>query len=193
MKQKNNPNALLYFDILSKISHELSIAMSLETAFSIILNHLTTLDEIDAGAFFYLKPERILVLEKQINFSESYAKAKHHYEPYSAEVDLLLGGKTQKFEFPLVNDFFQLQKHQISASWLIVSPTRLNGDIVGGLIFIGKKTIQNPDLLLKAIENLSYKIGGVIGRIESEKYLSEHQKSFEKLLQSFHNIIIYNK
>jgi hypothetical protein len=177
-------------DIQNKIAFDLSLSMPLEIAFSIILKHLTAIEEIEAGAFFYIKPNGTIILEKQINFPEAYQKTKHIYNVFSPESELLLSGKTNLLEINSSNQYFNIYKFLPEAKWMIVSPTRLNGDIVGGLVFVGSKPIKETNLLLKTIENIGYKIGGVIGRIESEKDISEKQKSLENLLQSFHDIII---
>lgn len=182
--------AIPYLDVLNKISFELSYSMPLDTAFSIVLQHLMSLEEIDAGAFYNLKPDGTLYLEKCYQFPETLLKCKYLYNNESEETNILLEGNIQLIEYPSKNDLFHIQKHFERAKWLIISPARLNGDIVGGLIFIGKKTIEHPSLLLKVIENVSYKIGGVLGRIESDKDITEKQKSLENLLQSFHDIIV---
>ncbi len=181
---------ILHLDILNKISYELSYSVPLERAFSIVLNNLMSLEEIDSGAFYNLKPDGTLYLEKCYRFPETLLKCKYLYNNESEETNVLLGGNIQLIEFPNEKDLFHIQKHIEQAKWLIVSPARLNGDIVGGLILVGKKNIQHPSLLLKVIENVSYKIGGVLGRIESDKDITEKQKSLENLLQSFHDIIV---
>lgn len=190
MNNLENNQVIPYLDVLNKISFELSYSMPLETAFSIVLQQLTSLEEIDAGAFYNLKPDGTLYLEKCFHFPETLLKCKYLYDNHSEETGILLQGNTLLIKLPSPIDFFHIQKHFEQAKWLIISPARLNGDIVGGLIFVGKKSIENPTLLLKVIENVSYKIGGVLGRIESDKDIIEKQKSLENLLQSFHDIIV---
>ncbi|MCX7862207.1 MAG: response regulator [Bacteroidales bacterium] len=190
MKTNQHHSSAHYLDILNKISYELSFSMPFEKAFNIILQHLILLEEIDAAAFYNLKSDGTLTIDKTINFPESLLKSKHLYTHDSKETELLLKGETILIEYPSPDDFFSIQKHISDAQWSIISPARLNGDVIGCLVFIGKKNIGNSALLLKVIENVSYKIGGVIGRMESDKDISEKQRNLEQLLQSFRDIIV---
>ncbi len=183
-------NLEYFLEIQNKIASDLSVSMPLEIAFSIILKHLTNVEEIDAGAFFYIKPDGTIFLEKQINFPESFQKSKNIFNIHSLESELLISGKIKLLEVNSSTQLFNIYKFLPEAKWMIVTPTRLNGDIVGGLLFVGSKPIKETNYLLKIIENISYKIGGVIGRIESEKDISEKQKNLEHLLQSFHDMIV---
>lgn len=176
------------FDLQNSIAHDLSIAMPLETAFSIVIRHFSTIEEINGGAYFAIQPDGTLLLEKAINIDEYNKGKKELFAPMSPEMTILLKGETKYIPISETLDLFHIQSLNIVTKWIIVSPIRLNGDIIGGILFIGNSEVD--PFLLKAIENVSYKIGGVIGRIEFENEISERQQSFERLFHNMHDILL---
>ncbi|NSW45531.1 MAG: response regulator [Bacteroidales bacterium] len=176
------------FDIQNTIAQDLSVAMPLETAFAIVIKHFTSFENILGGAFYSIQNDGSLMLEKSINFNEEPKKHKHSYASLSPENALVYTGETKFIKLPSDYDYFHIQSFNINATWFILSPVRLNGDIIGALILLGKDE-ANP-FLLKAVENASYKIGGVIGRIEFENEITEKQQSFERIFQNMHDILI---
>lgn len=176
------------FDLQNMIAHDLSIAMPLETAFSIVIRHFSTIEEINGGAYFAIQQDGTLSLEKAINIKEYQKGKKEIFAPISPEMTIILKGETKYIPISETYDLFHIQSLNIATKWIIVSPVRLNGDIIGGILFIGNAQVDN--FLLKAIENASYKIGGVIGRIEFENEISERQQSFERIFHNMHDILL---
>jgi len=176
------------FDIQNTIAQDLSVAMPLETAFAIVIKHFTSFENILGGAFYSIQNDGSLILEKSFNFNVEHKKNKNSYASVSPENALVYAGETKFINLPSDYDYFHIQSFNNNATWFILSPVRLNGDIIGALILLGKDEM-NP-FLLKAVENASYKIGGVIGRIEFENEITEKQQSFERLFQNMHDILI---
>jgi hypothetical protein len=187
-KQENKIAQL--FSIQNAIAHDLSNAMPLDVAFSIVINHLVQLEEIQGGAFFHFKADGSLVLDKSVHFPELYIKGKISFDAISPESSLVLTGETQHIPVPNEQDYFRLTTFDFNVPWIIVSPTRLNGDIVGCMLLLGKENITPSEFLMLTIEGASYKIGGIIGRIEYENEISEKQQSFESIFKSLHDILI---
>lgn len=176
------------FDLQNTIAQDLSIAMPLETAFSIVIRHFSSFEGIKGGAYFAVQQDGSLLLEKSINIEEYKKNKKLTFDPISVEMALILSGETKHIPIPNSHDYFLIQSLNIDTDWIIVSPIRLNGDIIGGILFTGHNEIDN--FLLKAIENASYKIGGVIGRIEFENEITEKQQSFERLFHNMHDMLL---
>lgn len=176
------------FDLQNTIAQDLSIAMPLETAFSIVIRHFSSIEEIKGGAYFAVQHDGTLLLEKAININEYNKSKKEVYATVSPEMAAIIDGETKLIPLPNSHDFFHIQSLNIDTDWIIVSPVRLNGDIIGGLLFTGHHQVDN--FLLKAIENASYKIGGVIGRIEFENEITEKQQSFERLFHNMHDVLL---
>jgi PAS domain S-box-containing protein len=183
-----NNKTLEYFDIQNKLAKELSIAIPLEKALEKIWNYTQHLEKIEGLALF--KVENNIILSNYINFPESYIREKHEYSFVSPENAILLAGNTVYLEKPFQIDYFQIQTLVPQVFWLIIAPIPLNEDIIGALLLIGTEPLKNKDIFVKIVENVSYKIGGIIGRIEFEKDIFDKQKNIEKLLESFHDIIV---
>ncbi len=178
------------FTMQNAIARDLSNAMPLDVAFGIVINHLVQLEEIQGGAFFHFKSDGNLLLDNVLHFSENYLKGKIEFNAVSPESSLVLTGTTQQIPLPNEHDYFKLSAYLIDAPWFIVSPTRLNGDIVGCMLLLGKKDTSPSKYVMHTIEGASYKIGGIIGRIEFENEITEKQQNFESIFKSQHDILI---
>lgn len=181
---------LKLFDLQNAIARDLSIAMPLETAIGLVIKHFISTNDIISGAYYTIRIDGTLGIEKQINIPEFSNIKKEIFQASSPEFNLAIKNEPTVITFPNEYDYFHISSYNINTPWIIISPVHLNGDIIGCMVFLGKRGVPLDDILIKSIENASYKIGGVIGRIEYENEINERQENFERIFQNMHDILI---
>ncbi len=187
MNNKNNDikntgsDAQFLIQLHKEIANDLSVTLSLREAVHILLEHLLRIEDFFGGAVFIFKPNGSLKFESSIGLPDSFAKSVDTYSESSAEVSLSLKNETSLLCRSDKRDEFLVFDSFPEATSFIIAPVKLNRETVAVLLLISDKKHEPDKLILQTVEAVSAKIGGVIGRIDFENLLREHQGNLDSL------------
>lgn len=181
---------LHYFNIINNIAKELSISLPLHKALDIIFSNLKDIPEISGISYYNITPQGTLQLEEQIGLQKITNK-KEFFSIDSPEMNLALNKASSYIIYPVEHDYFNLIKSfKYSPSWILTSPVILNEDNIGLFLIIGNNNTDKKEIITLLAENISFKIGGIIGRIEYESQINERQQCLNTLLNNLHDILL---
>jgi len=191
---KNGSGAEFLITLQKEIANELSVTLSLHQAVNVLLENLLRIDNFFGGAVYLLTPKNELIFEYQVGLPETYKNISQKYATNSIEVELTLNENINVITKSNSKDEFLIFDSINKATSFITSPVKLNREIVALLILISDKPETPNNLILDTVESVTAKIGGIIGRLDFENLLREHQSNLQSLFTGINDMLfIINK
>ncbi len=188
-KTDYDSSAEFLITLQKEIANELSVTLSLHQAVHILLENLLRINNFFGGAVFILSQKNELVFEYQVGLPESFKNLTQTYSSNSAEVELALKEKLCIITKSNNKDEFLIFDNVKQAKSFIASPVKLNREIVALLILISDKSEIPNGLIIETVESVTAKIGGVIGRLDVENLLREHQNNLQSLFLGINDML----
>ena len=189
IKANCGSNAEFLITLQKDIANELSITLSLREAVHVLLEHLLRIDNFFGGAVFVLTAKSELCFEYEIGLPVSFKFSSENYKDSSPEVRLTLKGQLNLIRKSDNRNEFLIFNSIGKATSFIAAPVKLNGEIVALLVLISDKPEIPNNLVKETVEAVSVKIGGIIGRLDFENLLREHQSNLESLFTGINDML----
>ncbi len=191
-KEINNTHgsdAEFLITLQKEIAIELSITLSLREAVHILLEHLLRIDCFMGGAVYILSQKNDLCFEYEVGLPTSFKSSANNFKSSSPEVELALNEQLCIINKSENRDEFLIFDSIREATYFITLPVKLNREVVALLVLISDKNKAPSVIVTETVEAVSAKIGGVIGRLDSENLLREHQTNFESLFTGINDML----
>ena len=188
-KTDKGKDAAFLIKLQKEIANELSVTLSLREAVHILLEHLLRIDNFYGGAVFILRPDGSLKFESSIGLPDSYAKTIDVFSDSSPETVLANNSESCLVLRSDNKDEFLVFETFAEANSFIAAPVRLNREHVAMLLLISDKKEKPEDIIIQTVDAVSAKIGGVIGRIDFENLLREHQVNMDSLFMGITDML----
>lgn len=179
--KKNGSSAEFLITLHKDIADDLSITLGLRDAVHVLLNHLLRIDDFFGGAVFIVKQDGSLQFESSKGLPIDFEKSSEYFSELSPEALLAVNQEHNLFTKNKSKNEFLVFESVPEATSFITAPVKLNREIVALLILVSNKKNTPAKIITETVEAVSAKIGGVIGRIDSENLLREHQGNLESL------------
>ncbi|MBI5538785.1 MAG: response regulator [Bacteroidia bacterium] len=186
---KHGSDAEFLITLQKEIANELSITLSLREAVHVLLEHLIRIDCFFGGAVYILSSNNDLQFEYEIGLPSSFKSTANIFKNSSPEVELALSEHISLIKKSDNRDEFLIFDSISKANSFITAPVKLNREIVALLVLISEKEGTPANIVTETVEAVSAKIGGVIGRLDSENLLREHQTNFESLFKGINDML----
>lgn len=180
--------AAFLISIQKEIAQELSISLDLKVAAKVVLEHLLRIDNFCCGTVLSVKHDWNLTTEAEAGDKAITGKLPGLFNCISAllketnELSVYPGDKSIE-PCTLVMNALEGVKS------FILSPVKLNNEIVAAIVLFSETTGEHDILVIKTVEAVSAKIGGIIGRIDYELLLLEHQKNLDSLFNGISDMM----
>jgi PAS domain S-box-containing protein len=186
---KHGSDAEFLITLQKEIANELSITLSLREAVHVLLEHLLRIDCFLGGAVYILSPKNDLCFEYEVGLPASFKSSANNFKSSTPEVELALNEQLCIINKSENRDEFLIFDSIREATYFITTPVKLNREVVALLVLISDKKQAPSVIVTETVEAVSAKIGGVIGRLDSENLLREHQTNFESLFTGINDML----
>lgn len=193
-KTISGSSAEFLITLQKEIANDLSVTLSLQQAVHILLENLLRINNFFGGAVYVLSQKNELIFEYQIGLPESFKTLNQKFLSNSNEVELALKETLSIITKENNTDEFLIFDNIKQATSFITSPVKLNCEIVALLILISDKPELPSSIITDTVESVTTKIGGIIGRLDIENLLREHQNNLQSLFLGINEmLLIINK